>query len=45
MKEQREGFDDTVYVKADADSENKNSDEDEVYQTLRIKPKKMVFKS
>ena len=45
VKEQREGFDDTVYVKADADSENKNSDEDEVYQTLRIKPKKMVFKS
>ena len=45
VKEQREGFDDTGYVKADADSENNNSDEAEVYQTLRIKPKKMVFKS
>ena len=45
VQEQREGFDDTGYVKADADSENNNSDEAEVYQTLRIKPKKMVFKS
>ena len=45
VKKQREGFDDTDFVKADADSENKNSDEEEVSQTLRIKPKKMVFKS
>ena len=45
VKKQREGFDDTDFVKADADSENKNSDEEEVSQTFRIKPKKMVFKS
>ncbi|RPG58386.1 MAG: DUF3306 domain-containing protein [Flavobacteriales bacterium TMED235] len=45
VKEQREGFDDKDLVKADAASENKNSDEEEVSQTSRIKPKKMVFKS
>ena len=45
VKEQREGFDDKDFVKVDAASENKNSDEEEVSQTSRIKPKKMVFKS
>ena len=45
VKEQREVFDDKDLVKADAASENKNSDEEEVSQTSRIKPKKMVFKS